>query len=334
MDQTQLQEKIALYYNKLPEQTKVLFAGMSWLETLKEIETKYLLDDSQIKTLGTETTLLLLGIVNLDDYEKTLRMEIKIPEIQMDEIINEIGEKIIKDIAPLVYESFNKNVSDLMKEKYGDKIDERISQLPEKIKEAINNSGYQTSIYEIGNKYSLNIHQIGQLEEITTKVMVGVLNPNKYEEEIKSNINTPPEKLVSLINEINEKVFKNIKGILMEIWTKKDTANVPLPPYMKKDILEVPIPTKKEISIEEEKVVENNIYKESGIEILSDNTPLENKGVSKEISTNNIVTDKLFGKTINNTTVTDYTVTNKIKELSNEKEEATTKPHDPYHEVI
>ncbi|HAQ02674.1 hypothetical protein A2467_02650 [Candidatus Nomurabacteria bacterium RIFOXYC2_FULL_36_8] len=116
MDQTELQEKIVLYYQKLPEETKVLFAGMSWLETLKEIDTKYSLNDAQIETLGTETTILLLGIISLEDYVQTIKDEIKLEGTGTDNMLDEIGDKILKDIAPLLYESYEKNVMELEKE--------------------------------------------------------------------------------------------------------------------------------------------------------------------------------------------------------------------------
>ena len=101
MDQVQLQEKISLYYQKLPEETKVLFAGMSWIETLKEIDTKYSLNDEQIQTLGTETTILLLSIISPDDYEQTLRNNLNLEEEKVTQILKDINEKIINDVSPL-----------------------------------------------------------------------------------------------------------------------------------------------------------------------------------------------------------------------------------------
>lgn len=281
MDQTQLQQKIAEYYQKLPEETKVLFASMSWMEALKEIDTKYGLNDEQVKTLGTETTLLLLGIINLEDYEKTLRNEIKLENNKIEDVIREINEKILKDIVPQLYETFNKNTSELIKEKYGENFDERLSNLPENIKKAINDSNYQSFIYEIGNKYSLNIDQLGILEDITIKVMVGTIKGDQYENEIKSKINIPENSIKEMIVELNENIFKNIKEILKNNWSKKE--EVPLPPYTKKveenkvfsspSVRETPEEQKGSDIIEkpiEQKRSEIDPYREHGIEILSD----------------------------------------------------------------
>ncbi len=64
MDKEELQKKIAEYYLKLPKEAQEVFSSMKWLETLKNICEKYSLDENQIKTLGIETSLILLGIVH------------------------------------------------------------------------------------------------------------------------------------------------------------------------------------------------------------------------------------------------------------------------------
>lgn len=362
MDQVKLQEKIALYYQKLPEETKVLFASMSWIEILQEIDVKYALNEEQVKTLGTETTLLLLGIISVDDYEETLRSEIKLEGEKINELIYEVGEKIVKDIIPSLYQAFNDNASELMQEKFGQKFDERISALPEKIKDAISDSKYQLFIYNTGNKYSLNIDQIGMLEDITMKVMVGILSPDKYEEEIKSKISIEESKIKQITLEINENVFKNIKEILKSSWDKKEEGDVPLPPYKAKQEDMVPLPPKPETETKIEKetplIINNDlggidIYKEHGIEIISENetekpqiksniienTKKEEEPVKKieELSNMNIISNKLFEKTTSTTTVSDYSVP-KMNTQSTPfikiQGDAPAKPHDPYHEAI
>ncbi len=353
MDQTQLQEKIALYYQKLPEETKVLFAGMSWLEILKEIDVKYLLNEEQIKTLGTETTLLLLGVIDLEGYVENIRAEIKIESIKIDAILDEVGEKILKDVAPLLYETYNNNVAELMKEKYGNKFDERLSSLPKKIKEAIDDSNYQTSIYQIGQKHGLNISQIGDLEEVTTKVMVGTINPSQYENELKVKIST--EKTKEILPEINEAVFKNIKEILKENWDKIENEDIPLPPYAikKEDIVPLPPPSYnnevKIVEVEQKKVEpneeigrdESNFYMKHGVEILQNENHEEKEEQSIktgfEKSGMNILMEKLVNPSTSKTTVSNYSIPNKISQIEHLPQtsgDAQKKPHDPYHEEI
>lgn len=336
MDQTQLQEKIALYYQKLPEETKVLFAGMSWIETLQEINVKYSLKEEQIKTLGTETTILLLGIISLEDYVQTLKTEIQIEDNKTDQIIDEIGEKILKDIAPLLYESYSKNVEEIITERFGKGFDERISSLSPKIQEAINNSNYQSYIYTIGNKYALNIDQIGILEEITTKVMTGILPPDKYESEIKSKISIEEGVVSKMMLEINENIFKNIKELLKENWDK----NSGLVPAVENKEDVVPLPPYKVITNDKkvEEINNHDEYKEHGIEILSDDVPtpptIETK---KEVKPINIFENKLSGSTSSKTTVSDYSIpkiNQAVSPAPKMQGDLPAKPHDPYREIL
>ena len=116
MDQKQLQEKIAEYYVKLPEDLKVFFAGMSWLTNIQEVSLKYTLNPEQIEVLTTETTLLLLCIVSTEDYIKTIESELKLPKETFDKVLDEIGEGILKDTYQKLDEGFLNNLEILDKE--------------------------------------------------------------------------------------------------------------------------------------------------------------------------------------------------------------------------
>ena len=83
MNQEELQKKIREYYAKLTPKAQEVFASLSWLETLKKIAGRHNLNEDQIQILGTETTLVLLGIISRDEYEKILNEELKL-EIQLD----------------------------------------------------------------------------------------------------------------------------------------------------------------------------------------------------------------------------------------------------------
>ena len=95
MDKDQLQQKIAEYYAKLPPKMQEIFAKMEWMEVLKGISAKYNLKEEEISSLGTETTLLLLGIIHPDEYINFLEKEITVSEDIKVKIGNEINEKVL-----------------------------------------------------------------------------------------------------------------------------------------------------------------------------------------------------------------------------------------------
>jgi len=220
MDQTQIQQKIAEHYAKLPSKAQDVFSSMQWLEILKGISTKYKLNDKQIETLGTETTLVLLGIIDLNDYEKILTQEINLPKYSMDEMLVSINDSILNNIRPELMEAFKKNdevpeEGNENDEEVNTKLDDRFSKLTEETKDAIEKSDYQTKIYEIGQKYNLTVYQIGILGEAVINVMLGITLPNKFEESLK-NLELPGEKITEIVNDINEKVFKKIREELVK----------------------------------------------------------------------------------------------------------------------
>jgi len=206
MDQTQLQQKIAEYYAKLPPEAQGVFSSMQWLQTLEQISIKYGLNDAQTETLSTETTLVLLGIIHLDEYKNILKSELNISNEILQNILTEIDDSILKTIKQELTEVFNKNNQPISEE-----LDERFSKLSNETKNAILESNYQTKIYEIGQKYNLTVFQMEILEKAIVDIIIGTTNPDKFEESLKQSLQLPDEKNREIVNEINEKILKEIR---------------------------------------------------------------------------------------------------------------------------
>lgn len=296
MEKEELQQKIAEYYQKLPPEAQEIFSSMRWLETLKQISTKYGLNDQQIETLGTETTLVLLGIIHADEYEKILKNELKILENSMTKLLTEIDESILKTIRPQLEETFDKNNNE---EK--EKLDERFNNLSKETKDAIEKSDYQTKIYEIGQKHNLTVYQMGILGEATINVMLGITLPNKFEESLKE-LKLSTEKTTEIINNINEQIFKVIREELVK-------------------------------NINRNKAPENNL--ESREELLK-KIENPNLLTEKELpapaipSTSSILSQKLTGSFQTPKTETNHSLANVTK--VSEEEKTTLPKVDPYRE--
>ncbi len=116
MDQEQLQQKIAEYYAKLSPEAQAVFSSMKWMETLESISTKYNFDDGRKSILGTETMLVLLGIIHHVEYEEVLGKELNIPRSQIDRIISEVDESILKSVRSSLTETFHKNNQPILTE--------------------------------------------------------------------------------------------------------------------------------------------------------------------------------------------------------------------------
>ena len=295
MDQTELQQKIAEYYVKLPEEAQKVFSSMQWLETLKQMGEKYGLNDQQMETLGTETTLVLLGIIHSDEYEEILKNEIKVSEDSMTKLLAEINESILNTIRPQLEETFIKN-----NEEEKQKLDERFNNLSKETKDAIEKSDYQTKIYDIGKKHNLTIYQMGVFGESVINVMLGVILPNKFEDSLK-RLELPAEKTTELVNDVNEQILRKIREELMKNINRNNTEKA----------LETKSP---------DEILQNL---ESREELLG---KIENPP-----KTPSILTQKLSGSFSIPKVETDYSLKN--LQSSNTQNETTVKKVDPYREI-
>lgn len=346
MDQTQLQQQIALYYSKLPADVQGVFSSMKWMESLREISAKYSLNEAQIETLGTETTLVMLGIIDIDEYNNNIQKEISISTEQIVKMTKDIDDLVLKTIRSQLKETFEKNSNELTEKAYGNlgKLDERFSSLPKELQNAIRESNYQSGLYSIASKYKLSIDQMSSLEEVTTKLVLNMINPDSYEKEVESRVGLPKDKSLELVNEINEKVLKSIRLKLKEHW---NDSNNNVAHVLGED--EVPKPPYKEVLVTEKTIAgkaDEKIYKDAGIEVIDENQnkPEEKKEIpiptnmpTKINSGGDMLADKLSKMTIGNSSISDQSIP-KIKEPEQKSAPAPdnlpTKKYDPYHEVI
>lgn len=333
MDQTQLKQNIAKYYEKLPLKLQEFFFGMRWMETLKKIGAKNSLTEEQVSSLAIETTLLLLAIVNIEDYKKTINTELRAAKEITDTVFNDVNELILKDIYEELESAFSRNEKELLDQKYGadkelderlenlpknaeilmhesnrqpyvydkykmntnSKMDERFTSLPKEVQVSISESDYQPTLYSIAEKYKLNVEQMGTLEEITIKTMLNVIHPEKYEEELISNLTTlKKEDVVSMVKDVNENIFKKIKDIFKKHWSE-NAVKVGEP--IKNEVEKVSFVKKEE---------DEEIPKPPYVEIKNE------EKINPIVTPKNIIEEKLKTPTISTNTVSDHSISKTI----------------------
>ncbi|MES2930619.1 MAG: hypothetical protein V4665_02445 [Patescibacteria group bacterium] len=258
MDQQELQQKIAAYYEKLPADAQALFSSMQWMETIRTISVKYNLGESQIETLGTETTLVLLGIISMNEYEDILATELALPKEIKDTILVEIHKSIFTPVRSDLENAYAINKDEQERAMRDAPLDPALSDLPENAQRAIRESDYQARLYAIGTKYKLQIERMSALEQVTLKFMAGKLSPSQYENELALSADLPAEKVRDIALDVNEEIMKNIR-MSMKGQSQKETLSdeIPIPPYALKATGNGAIPTS-----------ESGMYAASGIEML------------------------------------------------------------------
>ncbi|MDQ5971201.1 MAG: hypothetical protein QG566_147 [Patescibacteria group bacterium] len=241
MNPEQLQQKIAEYYEKLPADMQTMFASMEWMKTLENLSTKYNMTPNQVQSLGTETTLLLLGIIHPDEYINFLKADLSLAKDTQDKLMADINLGILNKWREALTATYTQNTMDVAEKEYGGgmKLDERFDKLPKEVKDAIANSNYQKELYIIANEQKLSIDQMDGLEKATNKILLGIEHPDKYEKMLETDLGLASDKAIELSGIVNERILKNIRGLLknnienvveMRSAIKADPA-IPLPPY-------------------------------------------------------------------------------------------------------
>ncbi len=315
MDKQELQKNIALYYSKLPPRAQEFFAKMEWLANLNKLSEKYGLNDQQKETLGTETTLLLLGIIHPVEYEENLSQGLSLDANSFERVMKEIENSMLTDVRQQLIEAFDANKksdaeqveNNAVKETIDtkpqpdivQKLDPRFNKLPDNIQNVVEKSDYQTILYGIAQAHKLSITQMGTLDAVTTDLMVGTIHPDEFKGALLKSLSLSEEETTSLVNEINEKVFKKIRSQMMGINNPKPKAP------------ETAQPSKGDLET----------LKSHGIEIVSDKLEIE--------APHPILQQKLSAPVQATSVKTDYTI--KPKDTP---KPATYKPgEDPYRVV-
>ena len=339
MDQTQLQQKIAEYYEKLPKIAQTVFSSMLWMEDLKKIIAKYSLNEVQEQSLGTETMLVLLGIISEEEYEMTVRTDLAVEEDMATKIITDVNDMIIATIRPELAEVYKKN--NIVEEST---IDMTGAEGKEETKQAINSVDWKQAVIDIKTKYNFNLIQLEDLETEMQAVFSGTAKPENFQNEIKTKMDITDAQAQEVANEVNEKVFKKIRTNLVQIVAKENAPDTEL---QEEDsvLKDAGIELIKENAVKIN-IAENDASKEKREDMIKDVEkpelilPVEKKEERVKLAPD-FLGAKLAGNFKLNPERTEYSIGNmtkdvekKLPEMAVPREEKTHFPKvDPYREL-
>lgn len=282
MENDLLQQKINEARNLLSKDTKEAINSVNWRFIIEGMKNKYNTD--QIDNLETETELLLSGITTPEEYQKEIQTRLNLSMSETTNLLNEMDTLVFKKIQEklisfLPVKKDDQTNNSPVENKTGfktevnniKKINKRFEVLPNNLQDAINKSDYETKIYEISQKYKLPIDQMGILEESIIKTILGDINLNGLDLELKLKITLPDEEISALVNDVNTEIFKKIRMLL-----RYETSDIPLPPY--KDLA----PVSDELQIIEEKpvaIIENKQVIEEDIPLPNYNDKIEEENI-------------------------------------------------------
>ena len=274
MDSKELQQKISESYSKLSPQAQKVFADMEWMNTINDLRIKHSLSEEQLGLLATETTLLLLGIIHIDEYESILNEKLGQTKEITDLIIKELREKIINSIQSDLNKTHTENI-ELGKQSNPLNIHPILTSLPVELQEAIKKSEYQKNLYTISTRHKLPVDKMAILEETTVRFMAGEMKPEEYEQKLLENIGGDKNYIKKIIEEVNNEVLLAIRNF-MKGDTQNQSEDIPKPPYRPKELEpEIKLPPKQSITLPK---TQSGILATAGIEMMEENKPLTSNG--------------------------------------------------------
>ena len=129
-------------------------------------------------------------------------------------------------------------------------IHERIASLDAPVRELLLSDQYVITLGELATLHSLDIKDIGIMEEITTNFLLGTIKPNELEQTyIEDLAHLNKEKIQSLYKDIRVKILSPVWNIIEAAWAEDDEneqiwndavelSEVPLPPRLQSNTVQ------------------------------------------------------------------------------------------------
>ena len=113
-------------------------------------------------------------------------------------------------------------------------IDQRLAELPENIRTAIESADLGRMLRVIGQEHNLHIDQIGKLEDETMLVMLGFFEPEQFNTQLEQQLLIPAADAAAIAGEVTTNIFLPIRESLKRFMEEKraQTPVLVTPPPM------------------------------------------------------------------------------------------------------
>lgn len=223
-----LEQTIKEELSQLTPDAQKAIASLDWLKIAEDIGKQFDLEEEEVEDLQLETLLVLIGAVDLEFFAINIENHVDTTVEKSKNIASEITKKIFKPILEKIPANTKStrgesavNLNESPRVSIVQKLDTRFDKLPENIQGVVEKSDYQTILYGIAQAHKLSITQMGTLDAVTTDLMVGTIHPDEFKGALLKSLKLSEEETTSLVNEINEKVFKKIRSQMMDISNPK-----------------------------------------------------------------------------------------------------------------
>ncbi len=148
-------------------------------------------------------------------------------------------------------------------------LEQMLEHLPDDVKDVLFGFDTGKKIREIGSKYSLHIDKLTILVDETNLVMFGITNPKDFLGVVESKLGVTHDIAGLIVHDINEQIFGSIRESLKKVHGETELVEV------KHDAYREDVPQNNVLEQTALNPVDKTIFKESGVEIVSEDKHIE-----------------------------------------------------------
>lgn len=101
------------------------------------------------------------------------------------------------------------------------KIETRLAELPENVREAVLSADLSTHVHDIGSRHNLHVDQIGKLEDEVMLVMLGFFEPEAFSAQLEQQLLIPAVDANAIAGEVSAEIFMPIRESLKKFMDEK-----------------------------------------------------------------------------------------------------------------
>ncbi len=105
-------------------------------------------------------------------------------------------------------------------------IEEQMQRIPAEVREAIEASDWERTVFNIGRAHKMHIDDIDSLSIETILTMIGLEHPKDFPENLQKQTGVSDETLMEIVDEINERLFSKIRNALKEHYEKVSAGEI------------------------------------------------------------------------------------------------------------
>lgn len=101
-------------------------------------------------------------------------------------------------------------------------IKEHLKTLPKPVKDAIGSFDWAREVFDIGQKKSLHVDVIGEIQTEVMLVVLGLISPKDFYDQMVSRIGIKEDLALDIAEQVNERVFIRIRDFMKNYYAEQD----------------------------------------------------------------------------------------------------------------